>query len=45
MPGYWVEAVQLLMADDDTDGIIMIGEIGGDLEVKAARWIAANGSI
>ena len=39
-----LEAVQLLMADDDTDGIIMIGEIGGDLEVKAARWIAENGS-
>ena len=36
------EAVQLLMADDDTDGIIMIGEIGGDLEVKAARWIAGQ---
>ncbi len=32
------------MADDDTDGIIMIGEIGGDLEVKAARWIAENGT-
>ena len=39
-----LEAVQLLMADDDTDGIIMIGEIGGDLEVKAARWIAENGT-
>ncbi|MED5335599.1 MAG: succinate--CoA ligase subunit alpha, partial [Bacteroidota bacterium] len=34
-----LEAVQLLMADDETDGIIMIGEIGGDLEIKAARWI------
>jgi len=39
-----LEAVQLLMADGDTDGIIMIGEIGGDLEVKAARWIAENGT-
>jgi succinyl-CoA synthetase alpha subunit len=39
-----LEAVQLLMADQDTDGIIMIGEIGGDLEVKAARWIAAHGN-
>ena len=39
-----LEAVQLLMADDETDGIIMIGEIGGDLEVKAARWIAENGT-
>jgi succinyl-CoA synthetase alpha subunit len=39
-----LEAVQLLMADPDTDGIIMIGEIGGDLEVKAARWIKAHGT-
>jgi succinyl-CoA synthetase alpha subunit len=37
-----LEAIQLFMADDDTDGIIMIGEIGGDLEVKAARWIKEN---
>ena len=39
-----LEAVQLLMADDETDGIIMIGEIGGDLEIKAARWIQAHGT-
>ncbi len=39
-----LEAVQLLMADPDTDGIIMIGEIGGDLEVKAARWIKEHGT-
>jgi len=39
-----LEAVKLLMADKDTDGIIMIGEIGGDLEVKAARWIKENGT-
>ena len=39
-----LEAVQLLMSDEETDGIIMIGEIGGDLEIKAARWIQANGS-
>ena len=39
-----LEAVQLLMNDPDTDGIIMIGEIGGDLEVKAARWIKENGT-
>ena len=38
------EAVQLLMADDETKGIVMIGEIGGDLEVQAARWIQANGT-
>lgn len=39
-----LEAVKLLMNDKDTDGIIMIGEIGGDLEVKAARWIKENGT-
>jgi succinyl-CoA synthetase alpha subunit len=39
-----LEAVQLLMADEDTDGIVMIGEIGGDLEIKAARWIQAHGT-
>ena len=38
------EAVQLLMADDETKGIVMIGEIGGDLEVQAARWIQSNGT-
>lgn len=37
-----LQAIQLFMADDDTDGIVMIGEIGGDLEVKAARWIQEN---
>ena len=39
-----LDAVQLLMDDADTDGIIMIGEIGGDLEIKAARWIEAHGT-
>ncbi len=38
------EAVELLMNDPDTDGIVMIGEIGGDLETLAARWIRENGS-
>lgn len=38
------EAVQLLMEDPDTDGIIMIGEIGGTMEADAARWIKANGT-
>lgn len=36
------EAVELFMADPDTDGIIMIGEIGGSLEAEAARWIQKN---
>ena len=39
-----LEAIKLLMADDETKGIIMIGEIGGQLEVEAARWIKENGT-
>ncbi|POY38548.1 succinate--CoA ligase subunit alpha [Solitalea longa] len=38
------EAVELLMNDPETDGIIMIGEIGGGMEAEAARWIQANGT-
>ena len=38
------EAVELLMNDDQTEGIIMIGEIGGGMEVEAARWIKENGT-
>jgi succinyl-CoA synthetase alpha subunit len=38
------EAVELFMNDPDTDGIIMIGEIGGSLEAEAARWIKAHGT-
>ncbi|MCC6600554.1 MAG: succinate--CoA ligase subunit alpha [Crocinitomicaceae bacterium] len=39
-----LEAVKLLMNDPDTKGIVMIGEIGGELEPKAARWIKENGT-
>ncbi|MEE2930908.1 MAG: succinate--CoA ligase subunit alpha [Bacteroidota bacterium] len=38
------DAIQLFMNDPDTDGIIMIGEIGGQLEADAARWIRDNGT-
>jgi len=38
------EAVELLMNDDDTEAIVMIGEIGGQLEADAARWIKADGN-
>src|SRR6186713_3333729 len=38
------EAVELLMNDPDTHGIIMIGEIGGGMEAEAARWIKENGT-
>ncbi|HIX53884.1 MAG TPA: succinate--CoA ligase subunit alpha [Candidatus Sphingobacterium stercoripullorum] len=38
------EAVELLMNDPETKGIIMIGEIGGGMEAEAARWIKENGT-
>ena len=38
------EAVDLFMHDDDTDGIVMIGEIGGGMEAEAARWIKSYGN-
>jgi succinyl-CoA synthetase alpha subunit len=38
------EAVELLMNDPETKGIIMIGEIGGGMEAEAARWIKDNGT-
>ncbi|HRH57245.1 MAG TPA: succinate--CoA ligase subunit alpha [Chitinophagales bacterium] len=36
------EAVELFMNDNDTDAIVMIGEIGGSMETDAARWIKDN---
>lgn len=38
------DAVELLMNDKETDGIIMIGEIGGQLEAEAGQWIKDNGT-
>ncbi|QEC53947.1 succinyl-CoA synthetase alpha subunit [Anseongella ginsenosidimutans] len=38
------EAVELLMNDPGTDGIVMIGEIGGGMEAEAARWVKENAS-
>src|ERR1700733_1877198 len=38
------EAVELLMNDPETEGIVMIGEIGGSMEAEAAKWIKANGT-
>jgi len=38
------EAVQLLMEDDETECIVMIGEIGGQLEADAAKWIKEDGN-
>ncbi|WP_073095216.1 succinate--CoA ligase subunit alpha [Cyclobacterium lianum] len=38
------EAVQMLMEDPETDAIVMIGEIGGNYEAEAAKWIKENGN-
>jgi succinyl-CoA synthetase alpha subunit len=36
------EAVELLMNDPETEGIVMIGEIGGNMEAEAAQWLKNN---
>jgi len=38
------EAVELLMNDPETEAIVMIGEIGGNLEAEAAQWVKADGN-
>lgn len=38
------EAIQLLMNDDETECIVMIGEIGGQLEADAAQWVKEQGN-
>lgn len=38
------DAIELFMDDPETNGIVMIGEIGGNLEANAANWIKANGT-
>jgi succinyl-CoA synthetase alpha subunit len=38
-----LDAIKLFMNDPETEGIIMIGEIGGSMEPDAARWIKDNG--
>ena len=38
------EAVELLMNDEETECIVMIGEIGGQLEADAARWVHEQGN-
>ena len=38
------DAVELFMNDPETEGIVMIGEIGGNMEADAAYWIKANGT-
>ncbi len=39
-----LDAVKMFMDDEQTKGIIMIGEIGGSMEADAARWIKENGT-
>jgi succinyl-CoA synthetase alpha subunit len=39
-----LDAIQLFMNDTQTEGIIMIGEIGGSMEPDAARWIKEHGT-
>ncbi len=38
------EALELFMNDPETDGVVMIGEIGGGLEAEAARWYKQHGN-
>jgi succinyl-CoA synthetase alpha subunit len=38
-----MEAIQLFMEDPETEGIVMIGEIGGNMEADAAQWIKEHG--
>ncbi len=37
-----LDAVRLMMADKDTEAIVVIGEIGGNMETEAAEWIKEN---
>ncbi len=39
-----LDSVKMFMDDPDTEGIIIIGEIGGGMEAEAALWIADNGT-
>ena len=39
-----LDAIKLFMDDDETEGIVMIGEIGGSYEADASKWIKINGN-
>jgi len=38
------DAIEMFMNDPETTGIVMIGEIGGNMEADAAKWVLANGN-
>ena len=40
----FIDMLQLFATDDDTEGVVMIGEIGGNYEAEAAKWISDNGN-
>jgi succinyl-CoA synthetase alpha subunit len=37
----FVDALKIFANDDETEGIVLIGEIGGEAEIEAAEWIKA----
>jgi len=39
-----LDAIKLFMDDDETEGIVMIGEIGGNYEAEASKWVRDNGN-
>ena len=39
-----LDAIKLFMDDDETEGIVMIGEIGGNYEAQASKWVRDNGN-
>jgi succinyl-CoA synthetase alpha subunit len=39
-----LDAVKLMMDDKETEAIVIIGEIGGNMETEAAEWIKKNGT-
>jgi succinyl-CoA synthetase alpha subunit len=39
-----LDAVKLMMDDNETEAIVIIGEIGGNMETEAAEWIRENGT-